>query len=231
MSKVIGYLPSNIPRILINRTIVQPKRSHIEADDNDDEESSDEEKEFREGYAFDAFLLGFCDDVTRLLAKRLFADEQTSSTEARDQHETPCEILSLIRKNSEVAEMEKEKKSTSGGGLSDDEEDPDPDMFKAEDWRNCEIPEERVFLFPGAQPVKGSGYGDDEDEEDGNSEVTFREVAHCDGCTKRIVGTIMKCNQCFDYDLCQKCFPKLSKTHCNGEHMFAMEAAAPFEEA
>lgn len=69
MSKVIGYMPSNIPRILINRTIVHPKTSSKAAQrretshDSCDDDSEDD-IDFRDGYMFDACLLGFCDDVS-----------------------------------------------------------------------------------------------------------------------------------------------------------------------
>jgi hypothetical protein len=47
-------LPPNIPRILINRTIVHPAKSSL-SQDEDDEEDVD----FREDDVFDAYLLGF----------------------------------------------------------------------------------------------------------------------------------------------------------------------------
>jgi hypothetical protein len=180
ISKVIGYLPPNIPRILINRTIVSP--AHTVDPDSDDEE----EKDFRDDYIFDAYLLGFCDDVTRALGKALFSAPSDTPVEAIE-----GKVLAA---------------------LSDEDE-----QYDAEDWKSTGVPPERVFLFPGAQASSGK---------DASSDPTFQEVAHCDGCAKRIVGTIRKCVACFDYDLCTKCFPALSKTHYDGKHHFAAEAAA-----
>ena len=217
MSKVIGYLPPNVPRILINRNIVHPKAGRTDADD---------EKDFREkeGYVFDAYLLGYCDDITRTLAKKLFADETSDSDSEKDEKkQTHCQLLATVRK-CDAAKQEGEH-----GEDSDSEKDDDStelQAHRAADWSFCNLPDERVVLFPGAEPTKGSGYGDDGEEDDNNSEVTFREVAHCDGCSKRIEGMIQKCVECFDYDLCQKCFPKLSKSHHGGEHAFAAEPAA-----
>lgn len=102
--------------------------------------------------------------------------------------------------------------------------DEDDELCRINDWKaplEAGIPADRVFLFPGAQaPCK-----------DDQSELTYREVAHCDGCSKRIAGTILKCSVCFDYDLCQKCYPALSKTHYSGTHEFATEIACPVVDA
>jgi hypothetical protein len=134
-------------------------------------------------------LLGFCDDVTRALAKELFSASS----------ETPVEV--------------EERKVLAA--LSDEDE-----LYDAEDWKSTGVPRERVFLFPGAQASSG---------EAASSDPSYQEVAHCDGCSKRIVGTIRKCASCFDYDLCTKCFPKLSKMHYDGKHHFAAEAVAAIE--
>jgi hypothetical protein len=80
---------------------------------------------------------------------------------------------------------------------------------------------ERVFLFPGAQtpPTKDDKNLGGKDLE----EPMYREVVYCDGCSEKIIGTIQKCVMCFDYDLCQKCYPKLSKSHYDGTHHFIAE--------
>jgi Zinc finger, ZZ type len=64
---VIDYLPKNIPRILINRTIVHPPKS-VE----DESARDNEDNEFRQNYVFDAYLLGDCDVVTQALSQDLF---------------------------------------------------------------------------------------------------------------------------------------------------------------
>ena len=76
MSKVIEYLSPNIPRILINRNIVIPKQSNTEK-----EEDEDEEQDHRNGYIFDACLLGFCDEVTRSLVRAIEGKDIYTSNE------------------------------------------------------------------------------------------------------------------------------------------------------
>lgn len=220
MSKVIGWLPPNVPRILINRNIVHPKTGKAEEEDGDDEE-----KDFREGYMFDAYLLGFCDDVTRTLARKLFSTEADLAPEV-EKKRPHCQLLATVRKLDRAQEEDVEQEE--GNDAGDDDYSVELVGHKAADWEFCKIPSSRVLLFPGAEPTRGSQYGDDGDE-DNNSEVTFREIAHCDGCQARIEGTIQKCVECFDYDLCKKCFPKLSKTHYGGKHNFAAESGVPVE--
>jgi hypothetical protein len=204
ISKVIGYLPPNIPRILINRTIVHP--AHKTVDENCIEDD-DEEEEFREDYVFDAYLLGFCDDVTRALAKVLFSsassEEDTAKPSAQEDTATTGHLLASLMKN-----VDKTNKDDRGDGGEEQ-------LHKPQDWSSVQVPHERVFLFPGAIPPAGSN----------DDDITYREIAHCDGCSQRIQGTIHKCICCFDYDLCTKCYPGLSKKHYNGKHDFASEAA------
>jgi Zinc finger, ZZ type len=193
ISKVIGYLPKNIPRILINRTIAHPPEQIDEEEDESD--GDDEDSEFREDYVFDAYLLGFCDDVTRALGKKLFSESDNSSSgPANDMQMEEGELLASILQDSEVDSAT---------------------AYSADDWAAVAVPTERVFLFPGAEAPSGM-----------SEEVPFREIAHCDGCSKEIEGTIQKCVVCFDYDLCQVCFPVLSKTHYDGKHHFAAEAVS-----
>lgn len=170
MSKVISYLPPNVPRILINRNVVDPP--NVLAIDDDE----DEEEDFRESYTFDAYLLGFCDDVTRAVVKEMNSMSGTSED---------GKLLAAL-------------------------EDDDP-VFSSNDWQSNTIPSDRIFLFPGAM------------HRSDNDELTYTEVANCDGCEEEISGSIYKCVQCFDYDLCETCYPALSKTHHDGSHTFAIE--------
>ncbi|KAI2511453.1 Sir2 family [Fragilaria crotonensis] len=170
MSKVISYLPPSVPRILINRNVVDPPNVLNVEDDEDEDE------EFRENYTFDAYLLGFCDDVTRALVKEMKTMSGTSDE---------GKLLAALENN-------------------------DP-IFSLDDWQSDAIPSDRIFLFPGAMHKS-----DDDD-------LTYTEVANCDGCEGEIIGAIRKCVQCFDYDLCETCYPALSKTHHNGSHTFAIE--------
>ena len=187
---MIEYLPANIPRILINRTVVHPSTSSVDDENENEADSNASEKEFRKNYVFDAYLLGFCDDVTRALARKLFDCPETPDKKRR-------------RKKGKDPYGGRQLTSVLLGQVEE---------FEAEDWESLTIPAERVLLFPGALASK-----------DDTSEVTYREIAHCDGCSKRIYGTIQKCVNCFDYDLCVSCFPRLSKTHFDGSHCFSAE--------
>jgi len=220
MSKVISYLPANIPRILINRNIVHPKTSTgiKRAASNGSEDEDQQNVEFREKYMFDAYLLGFCDDVTRVLAKKMFGSEANEDQDNQTHYQALASLRERqTRKSGEEPKTEDDEDS--------DNDDAEPEAFQADAWEFCKLPEERVVLFPGAAPTKGNGYGDD-GHEDEASAVSFHEVAHCDGCSKRIAGTIHKCVDCFDYELCKRCYPKLSKSHFNGEHAFSDEPTA-----
>lgn len=183
ISKVIEYLPKGIPRILINQNIVHPPSSTT--DENDDD-ASQESLDFRGEYVFDAYLLGFCDDVTRALGQQLFGKKKRKDGT----------VLSTV-----LAQQQQE-------------EADDDATFCADDWENITVPPERVFLFPGAKPPAPP-----------ENEVSYCEIARCDGCNVQIKGTIYKCADCFDYDLCRKCYPTLSKTHYDGKHHFVKESS------
>eukprot|EP00980_Cylindrotheca_fusiformis_P026545 scaffold16396_cov140-Cylindrotheca_fusiformis.AAC.6 len=172
ISKVVDFLPQNIPRILINRTIVHPpnQASQSSSDDDDDEEN---EPQFRSNYVFDAYLLGFCDDITRALARQMFTEEKQGTSSS--------------------SRVERSGDGHDGRVLSAVLQDDDPD-FRPDDWSAISVPSERVLLFPGALPSNNVA----------TEEVKYQEIAHCDGCSKRIRGSIQKCVCCFDYDLCQK---------------------------
>eukprot|EP00977_Amphora_coffeiformis_P007966 scaffold1793_cov173-Amphora_coffeaeformis.AAC.21 len=214
ISKVIGYLPANIPRILINRTIVHPRLHNNDSgskDDDVEEDDSDKEKEepdFREDYVFDAYLLGNCDDVTRALVRELRADDTGDSQ--------PKPLDDLVEMGRLLSEVRADKIVESDADYAGDDSEV---LYRAQDWETAKVPAERVFLFPGAQPPTPS-------MED--SPVQLQEVCHCNACSKRICkGHIHKCLECFDYDLCSICFPKVSKNHYKGQHTFGIEAVAP----
>jgi hypothetical protein len=222
ISKVVGFLPANIPRILINRTIVHPQSSTPDSHspksrdaegsvvDDGAKPSDPSERDFRDNYVFDAYLLGYCDDVTRALGRRLFfpsGDSNTQST-VRGDDEEDGKLLACLE---------------------------DDGTHRKQDWTHSKIsskiPPERIFLFPGAvSPVSASSSvgaikGDNIDDDASTSR--YCEIAHCDGCAARVTqGTIHKCAVCFDYDLCQSCFACLSKDHHGGLHPFVPEPVA-----
>ena len=198
---MIDYLPKNIPRILINRTIVHPPEIHDDDASQCNGTTDPENWDFRKNYVFDAYLLGYCDVVTRALAHDLFnnnnhiaSSEPSECRTSTNKDLQEAELLSTILKMDDTLTN-----------------------HNADEWSSVQVPKERVFLFPGAQAPPPTGIAE---------EVAFREIAHCDGCTKRIEGIIQKCIVCFDYDLCKDCYPMLSKTHYDGTHHFTAEAVS-----
>ena len=76
-----------------------------------------------------------------------------------------------------------------------------------------EVINERCYAFAGA--VLGRTF----------SHELAPEVVHCDGCNNEITnGSVMKCVECFDFDLCQDCYHRECKIHFNGKHKFKAEA-------
>jgi Sir2 family/Zinc finger, ZZ type len=217
ISKVIEYLPPNIPRILINRTVVHPSSSSSrknQADTTAGESNSDENDEAHEeidfrgdGYVFDAYLLGFSDDVARSLASSL---SLLPSEEKSDKY--------LDKKRRRITTTPVENRYCARTLISALDDNKSDSEWNQKDWSGVTVPPERVILFPGAQ---GSS------RDDTSSNVVYGEVVHCDGCSHKIdigEGTIIyKCAACFDYDLCIKCYPTLSTKHCDGTHEFTKE--------
>jgi NAD-dependent SIR2 family protein deacetylase len=80
-------------------------------------------------------------------------------------------------------------------------------------------PPDRIFLFEGAVLESGRSKGSCIS----NAETACKEVAHCDGCGEQIDGQIMKCMQCFDFDLCSCCYPDQVKSHFKGRHEFVCD--------
>ena len=240
ISKVIEYLPPNIPRILINRTVVHPSSTSTTSTNTDSEEGdgdgeNQQEKLLfvRDNYVFDAYLLGFCDDVTRALAKQLFKNSNINN--GRNKKSGKGDSKDGTKQESTVnpdcggrllsSLLERENNDS----VTCDDTDNKDHGYDIEEWReSIAVPPERVLLFPGALAAANTEGSNTTgtDDEGGGGELTYREIAHCDGCSKRIRGTIQKCAMCFDYDLCSKCFPKLSKTHYDGTHKFNAELAA-----
>jgi Sir2 family/Zinc finger, ZZ type len=218
ISKVIEYLPANIPRILINRTIVHPSStttatsmslSYIGGPDGRDD--GIQISDFRDNYGFDAYLLGYCDDITRALARKLFLKHSSKSN-------SNAETIQKTKRQKTLGVVESLQSQYCGGLLTRVLQGHDGN-WKADDWSEIkDIPPERVLLFPGALASKKNH------KDTTSEEVTYREVVHCDGCTKQIEGVIQKCVNCFDFDLCSDCFPIISKTHFDGSHIFNAEA-------
>ena len=150
----------------------------------------------------DTCLLGNCDDVSNALVKEMNRGingksnkERVSATDGND--ETTYRMLCNVQEEYRGAD----------GTIRGLHRHPP-----------C-----RVFLFPGAAiPKEGEGSGT---AGDSDADLSYREVAQCDGCQQQIEEEIMKCQQCFDFDLCKKCFNsgKVTKTHFEGKHTFVRE--------
>ena len=176
-----------------------PEPVEEEEDDDDNGMQKQKRHDFRKNYVFDAYLLGNCDVVTRALGHDLFSPDTHKSN-------TTKELIDAVLLST-VLKAENPKVHS---------------LYRKEDWSAVRVPSDRVFLFEGAQPpppVTTTSTVSNTTTDD----ISFREIAHCDGCTKRIEGTIQKCVVCFDYDLCQTCFPTLSKLHYDGKHHFTPE--------
>jgi len=195
ISKVITYLRPSIPRLLINRTIVVPKHTDGDSDDLDED---DDEKDHRDGYLFDALLLGFCDDVTKALSYVLSNDNTKKKDAKSKKQKNKNQLFPFQSQDCKV--------------LRDDLSV----VNKIGETCLLNHPIDRVLMFPGG---KLEVHNDDE--------LSYHEVVHCDECHRIIKSTIHKCVDCFDYDLCTKCHSKETKTksHHGGEHEFVAEKA------
>mmetsp|Transcript_2878 Transcript_2878/g.3262 ORF Transcript_2878/g.3262 Transcript_2878/m.3262 type:complete len:536 (+) Transcript_2878:104-1711(+) len=213
MSRIIEYLSPAIPRILINRAVVVPKHQYGDSDkivsnckkgnnakniqigDKGDEINKNE-KDHRSGFLFDACLLGFCDEVTKTLM-----DAMNNKTSKK-----------MVRKRSPVKKEEPEYNILCN--LQNETSINDRLLHNH--------PHDRIFLFPGASIHKEN----DErvnDEDSSSDNVQCKEVVHCDECHNVIENGVMKCIDCFDYDLCGKCFVVASRDHFDGNHKFIAE--------
>ncbi|VEU38884.1 unnamed protein product [Pseudo-nitzschia multistriata] len=229
ISKVIEYLPPTIPRILINRTIVHPKKATTTVSSENKHGTND----FRTNYVFDAYLLGFCDDVTRALGKQLSLGFDIGEGETRKENQerkaNNKKRTAIQSKSNNHASAMAAKLLTSVANDVEPSLAPSSSLVSSRsassasnnEWSSVTVPKERVILFPGAlSNASGSAASDNE-----VAEEVYNEIAHCDGCLKQIPRgrPIFKCCRCFDFDLCQRCYPRVSKLHCNGEHTFRRE--------
>lgn len=197
MSKVLGYLPPSIPRILINKNHLPPPPSWISSnnkttDDDDEDQEDDDEIDFRNDYVFDACLLGNCDDVTRSLIQQLGWDQE------------------LEMSYSSCVGKELPPFSLDGSVFHDATGDA--------------IMKDKTLLFGDANVSSNQNDHTCEEPISREEELVLNEVVHCDGCSEDISGAaIMRCSVCFDFDLCLRCFKKESKKHFRGKHSFVKE--------
>jgi len=184
MSKVIDYLPTSIPRILINRNQLRLLAKPVQEDD-----VNTGEKEFlRDGYVFDASLLGDCDNVTKSIVKQLGWENAFYQL-------YPSKIKSLMHS------------FATSGRLGNDS-----------NGRSL------YFESVASNDLVSTDVSTIATDDQENEDIVVNEIVHCDGCSKNISGElIMKCVNCFDYDLCQACYRMNFKIHYKGKHTFTEE--------
>ncbi len=236
MSKIIEYLSPSIPRILINQKIVVPKHgvygedggrkmndsdvNHVDADADADQDSSSNgnEKDHRTGYIFDACLLGNCDEVTTSLMNVMkipkscatVAKHESITTSQKKKKNMKYDEFEILMNIPELKEQVSEKM-----------------LFRH--------PYCRIILFPGAMlgPSKEDNdgistktvAGNKNENDESLNDIVYKEVVHCDGCQSVIEETVMKCSNCFDFDLCMECYNNnnMAKKHFSGKHRFVVE--------
>lgn len=202
MNTVIKFLKPNIPRILINRNIVVPKNINHENNGSSDEDEVDH----RNGYIFDAVLLGFCDEITRAFA--FIMQNKCSNMKKVGSNLIATKDLKFLTKHNRTAKLFPFH-SDDCKLLSQAHEI----LESLNEKYLLRHPIERIILFPGA---KFDSAVEDDD-------VSYVEVVNCNGCHKEIDGQIMTCSVCFDYDLCKKCHRTLKRSHFDGTHKFHLE--------
>jgi len=165
-----------------------------------------EEEDFRSGYFFDVCLLGFCDTVTGTLAKVMDDIEERGREEGKGGR---CGSSDGTTNASLQMALDE------GAVLGD-----------IAHTHNCRAVSngatdravKRTLLFPGAI-IEDQNIATND-----RSDVSYAEVAHCDGCQNIIRGAIMKCVDCFDFDLCDECYcPAVREKHYRGTHTFVKE--------
>ena len=207
ISKIIKYLRPDIPRLLINQTIVVPK--HADGEVLVDESSGDDGDDgidHRDGYLFDALMLGFCDEVTKALTHVM---GKVDSKKSSNDQPPKSKSKSKSKSNSKSKRKKEDKlfpfQSADCDVLCNRRESLDTlGLFKH--------PADRVLLFTGAKL-----------EAQQSEELSYHEIVHCDECHQIIKGAIMKCADCFDYDLCKTCHSSVAKKHHDGKHKFILE--------
>jgi len=103
MNKIIRYFPCNIPRILINRNIVDVPQNKI----NEATDLNHNDIDFRDAYMFDVHLLGNCDAITSALMKAMdfILEENLQKVNTINHFPSACSIpLSLTDKNRNIIE-------------------------------------------------------------------------------------------------------------------------------
>ncbi|CAI5709310.1 unnamed protein product [Peronospora destructor] len=196
--EIPGYLPSHIPQVVINKTVLKKKRmksrklstggemSRISRIHGDGDAIDDEEE-------FDLSLLGDCDDIIRYLCSQAGWHLDAKAIEAAKKKKPVSLGRQVILHQYSCGKRvfcfgECQCKNTLAADNNDDEEEENDEEEELEDDIVCNRCEERI----------------DTDAEPGSSSKTIH----------------YRCNDCFDYDLCGDCYPKRRYKHKGGRHRF-----------
>lgn len=162
---------------------------------------------------FDACLVGDCDDIVLQLVQRMKMILQTDeSLHKKKGPSSPYESLisSFLASHNPKGIIVGEPKCYSCLSIHEK---------KSMAINLFNHPEEKILLFPGYDEQNAT-----DDLKSCNS--PFHESVYCDVCHVLILGRIMSCSTCFDYDLCPSCFPSNHKIHFDGMHMFIEQVNA-----
>ncbi|KAL4118552.1 hypothetical protein PRIC2_010877 [Phytophthora ramorum] len=201
--EIPGYLPSHIPQVVINKTVLKKKKlkskrlstggtmSRVSTNRGNDNGATDEEE-------FDMSLLGDCDDIIRYVCKQ--AGWALDPNAIKAAKKKPLIHRSEIISHQDATgkrvycfgECQCKNKLAAGMNGDDDEEEDEEEEEEEEELGDeivCNRCEERID--PDAEPGPG-------------------------------VKTVhYRCNDCFDYDLCGDCYPKRKFKHKSGRHRFS----------
>jgi NAD-dependent SIR2 family protein deacetylase len=194
MSDVLGYFPQDISRILINKTMIQP-RSKVQ------------------DLLFDTCLLGECDPIILQLVQRMKHIHQRD--EKLHKNKTWGALLSSFCSHGYTEKSIMEGNPQCYAALSNHERRIRPIHL-------YNHPEERILLFPDCnRKIKDLPDTDAMNFFPDSQQV--HESVYCNQCHVRVEGKGMKCSTCFDYDLCLSCYPQSHKDHFDGRHDFVLE--------
>ncbi|CAM9244254.1 unnamed protein product, partial [Choristocarpus tenellus] len=202
VSRILHYMPRDVPQVLINRELVHPLKSMSDG--------------------FDLHLLGDCDTVVNHICDRLGWKLPGG--------DTACSRVGAGeggRKMEGVKGKGKGKQRVRGQVEGEhrrdniEEGEPPPPVF---------IPPNSFVFASGAKGAGGSFDGNlvaactkekrgKEGEEE--EEEEFEEVVTCDACDKVVEGAVYSCRECFGFDLCGQC-------HSRGRNAHAKEKGHAF---
>lgn len=224
MSTIVGFLPPEVPQILINKRPIKPPR-HLSK-------------------GFDAQLIGDADEIALYLASRLGLDRLGAVAIERDAPAAaapppPVEAAPPAEAPAAAPSTPKSRRGRKRRAPRRFEETPTPPKRAAapRDGKGAaaaaataaqgdggpavDAVAPGVFVFPsGAEHV---GEVEAALRRDGVAfqDRCFFEIVTCDACGERLEGSYFTCRQCFGYDLCRGCFRNGHNEHSRAQqHRF-----------